>query len=231
MDKSSKTNTQVTLESIGLTENEALLYKTMIEHPQATVRELQSLTPFPRTQLYHILNSLKKHGLVTSAKEKARTRFIAEDPDALLDVLKQKEQQFNANAESLRALIPNLKNQYKGAQLGGSFKLFVGSEKYRRAYEDIINTKPKTVFTFSYTGEAPLPGVDIRKDVRAQMNMVGIEEKKIALPSGNDVELHLYAGKVLYTVPTDAEPVATLIEDKGLYSLHRNLFDITAKTV
>ena len=203
----------------------------MIDHPQASVRDLQSLAPFPRTQLYHILEGLKSHGLVTSAKERARTRYIAEDPEMLNDLIRKQEQSFAANTNAMRALIPELKNQYRSAQVGGHLKTFVGVEKYRLAYEDILKTKPQTVYTFVHTGATPLPGVDIRNDIRAKMRAHNIQEIQTNNVHMEHIELHLYAGNILYTSTNDAEPVATRIEDTYLYTMQRNIFDIVTKNV
>ena len=219
------TTTQKALESLGLTENEALLYHTMIQHPQATVRDLQAQTPFPRTQIYHILDGLKSHGLVTGAKKRTRTRYIAEDPEQLHTLLKKREESFTKNANTVRGLIPKLKNQYRSSQVGGHLQTFVGVENYREAYEDILHTKPNLIYTFAHTGEVPLPGVDIRAEIRKNMKDIGIDEKISKKLEMENTELHLYSGKILYTSMSDAEPVATLIEDKNLYTMQRNLFD------
>ncbi len=220
---------QKALETLGLTENEAVLYHTMIKHPQATVRDLQSITPFPRTQLYHILDGLKSHGLVTGTKKRARTRYIAEDPEQLQTLLKKREELFQTNANTIKGLIPKLKNQYRSSQVGGYFQTFVGVENYREAYEDILHTRPNNVYTFAHTGEIPLSGVDIRADIRKKMKEIGIEEKISKKMDMKDMELHLYAGKILYTSMNDAEPVATLIEDKNLYIMQRNMFGVLAE--
>ena len=99
--KNEKSNITSTLEKLGLSENEALLYSVMLRHPKCTVQELTTRAPFPRTMLYHVLNQLSQKGLVSSSKDKWRTLYIAESPERLYELLALRAKEFETQSPYL----------------------------------------------------------------------------------------------------------------------------------
>ncbi|MEK7083832.1 MAG: helix-turn-helix domain-containing protein [Patescibacteria group bacterium] len=247
-----KNRVMETLEKLGLGENEAVLYTLMIKHPKSTVQELQTRSPFPRTMLYYVLRQLEQRGLVTSVKEEWRTVYIAENPERLYDILATREREFAEESQSVRELIPELKNKYRLAGNRPDMRIFEGIEEYKKALEDIIISKPDVVRAYSDLSGKKKPGLEVReshehkrigKKIIKKVLFVGTDMARGEIKrrsydnytqfraaqeqlSGLGVDFQLYNGKILYTTYDDREPIALLVEDKTLYAMQCGLFDM-----
>lgn len=249
MNGKQKNNITKTLEELGLSENESVLYHICLKYPQSTVKELGAHSPFPRTMLYHVLNQLIRRGLVSTSTDKWRTVYISESPERLYDLLAQKEKEFEKQAQSIRGLIPQLKNRYKLSTQQPSVRVFEGIEGYKKALEDIILSKPEAVFAYQASGKRK-PGLEVRELHEARRIAKKIKKrtlffesaealKKISKLPYNDftewrstkrhsenfnVDFMLYDGKILYTNYGKHEPKTILIEDGALYEMQKSIF-------
>src|SRR3989338_4999674 len=147
--KSRKNNISKTLEDLGLSENEALLYSICLRYPKSTAQELSIRSPFPRTMLYHVLNQLTQRGLISTSKDKWKTLFVAENPERLYDLLAHKQKEFEKQTQAIRGLIPELKNKYRLAGKRPGVRVFDGIEEYKKALEDVILSKPDVLMVYA----------------------------------------------------------------------------------
>lgn len=249
MNKRNKSNITKTLEELGLSENEAVLYHICLKYPQSTVKELGAHSPFPRTMLYHVLNQLIRRGLVSTSTDKWRTVYISESPERLYDLLAQKEKEFDKQAHAIRGLIPQLKNKYRLSTQQPSVRIFEGIEEYKKVLEDIITSKPEVVFAYETPGKQK-PGLEVRELNEARRIAKKIKKKTLFFetadalkkisrlpyndftewrstkkPSENfSVDFMLYDGKIVYTNYGKHEPKTILIEDSALYEMQKNIF-------
>jgi len=247
-----KDTTTRTLEALYLNENEAALYTLMLNRPRSTVQELTTRAPFPRTMLYYVLKQLMQRGLVSAKKEKWRTVYVAEDPERLYDLLAQKEREFERERDTIRELIPQLKQRYRLSGERPNVRVFEGLEEYQKALEDLIITKPKEIFSYEMLAEKK-PALEVRGAHDKRRITHKIQKKVLFFESAEarqfvksrryddftqfrnikegsvaqfQVDLTLYGGKLLYTSYYDKyEPTAVLIEDNALYLMQKNLFD------
>ncbi len=251
-EKAKKTITVRTLQDIGLSENEAILYALMLDNPRSTVQELGTHTPFPRTMLYYVLKQLMMRELVSTKKDAWRTVYIAEDPQRLYDLLAQREQEFERETSTVRALIPRLKKQYRLAGERPNVRMFEGVEEYQQVLEDILASSPKEIQSYEVlTGKKPALAIRESFEKRRIARKI---KKKVLFFDQNDasqflkdrgyddytqfrsikdgsidlfsVDLMLCDGTLLYTSYYDQhEPTAVLIEDRALYDMQKNVFD------
>ncbi|HLD61205.1 MAG TPA: helix-turn-helix domain-containing protein [Patescibacteria group bacterium] len=245
-----KNSTTITLEKLGLGENEAQLYAAMLRHPKSTVQELQTRSPFPRTMLYYVLNRLVQAGLVSAVKEHWRTVYIAESPERLYDLLAEKEKEFMKDAEAVRELIPELKEKYRLAGERPGVRTMEGIDGYKKALDDIIISKPTTVYAYADVVNKK-PGIEIREAFDTKRIAKKIQKRVLLFDTSaareelkkypyNDftqfrvitdrltafaVDLQLYDGKILYTTYEGREPIAILVEDKMLFEMQKSIFD------
>lgn len=248
--QSNKKREQHLLEALGLGENEAMLYTFMLKHPKSTVQELQQRTPLPRTMLYYVLNNLTRQGLVTPIKQQWRTVFIAEDPEHLYDLLEEKQREFDQKKAEIRSIIPSLRQTYRLSGNRPGTRVFEGLDQYKMALHDIFDAKTPDLYMYIPPNEKGNPGIGLRKEFDELRKNKGIRVRILAttkvsaeqlakqyksdplcaigiLPAGDtapEVDLRLYAGKLLYTRHEKREPIALLIEDVPLYEMQRALF-------
>ena len=241
-----------TLEDLGLSESEVVLYTQMLSRPRSTVQELGTRAPFPRTMLYYVLKQLMRRGLVTAKKDGWRTEYIAEDPERLYDLLTQKEREFERKTGTIRELIPRLKQRYRLAGKRPSVRTFEGVEEYQKALEDIIVSQPDEILAYEVLG-GKKPALEMR-DAHERRRIARKIQKKTLFFEDTDslqfvknrhyddfsqfrsmkegsvapfsADVTLYDGKFLYTSYYDEhEPTAILVEDRILYEMQKNLFE------
>ena len=245
-----------TLQELGLSENEAVLYTQMLNRPRSTVQELGTHAPFPRTMLYYVLKQLMQRGLVSAKKEKWKTVYIAEDPERLSDLLANKEREFERETSTIRELIPRLKRQYRLAGERPNVRVFDGVEEYQKVLEDIIVSNPKEVIAYEVLAKKK-PALETRDAHERRRIARKIQKKVLFFERGNalqflmsrkyddftqfrsikegtiapfSTDLTLYDGKLLYTSYYDEyEPTAVLVEDRALFEMQKNLFDVLWK--
>jgi sugar-specific transcriptional regulator TrmB len=202
--------------------------------------------------LYHVLGQLEARGLVTTKKDAWRTSYVAEDPENLYDLLAHKEQVVARQTETLRALIPQLKQNYLLAGRRPSVRVFEGVDEFEKALDDVLVSGTKDIFAFEHMVEHK-PGLESRAAHerrrvlrKVQKNVLFFEnEKALDVLKGRtyndytiyrgtsggvvkafDTDVLLYNGKILYITGYGVhEPIAVLIEDASLYQMQKNLFD------
>lgn len=243
-------HTVETLQKLGLAENEALLYSLMVKYPRSTVQQLQTRTPFPRTMLYHVLDQLIKKNLVSTTKDSWRTTYIAENPARLYDILAQRQQEFHEQTQTVRELIPELKQAYLLAGSRPDVRVLDGIKGYGKALEDILATRPSTVYRYRPETTQKRSGIEtreafegkrIRKKIVAHELLFDSRSARTELSTRAyddytqfrvitaqlqpfQADLTLYSGKLLYITYSNSEPTATIIEDKNLFTMQQQLF-------
>ncbi len=249
--KEEKNKTITTLEKLGLTENEAVLYEVILGIGSATAQEIVIRSPFTRTMLYHILDKLLERGLISLKKDKSKSVYTAEDPEHLYDILAKKEKEFKEEQIAIRSLVPKLKHSYLLAGKRTSVRTFDGMAEYKKVLEDIIISKPKGVLSYRMlekkkTGAQVWNAFDKRRVTKKIDEKVLFFESKKSLRAllkykYNDfthfrgvadtdtdkfeVEFSIYGNKILYTNFNDKyEPTAVLIEDENLAQMQKSLF-------
>src|SRR3989338_8163639 len=106
------------LKKIGLSENEAEVYITLLELGSATAQEIATKSGIKRTTIYVQIEALMKMGLVSSFEKEMnngkvpKTYFRAEDPEHLKKIV-GKERALMAERESmLEKILPGLGKIY-----------------------------------------------------------------------------------------------------------------------
>jgi sugar-specific transcriptional regulator TrmB len=90
------------LKEIGLKDNEAKVYISLVKLSKVTATKLSKESKIERTLTYKILEELIEKGLATYSIENKKRYFTASDPEKILIDLKEKE-------HKLKELIPELK--------------------------------------------------------------------------------------------------------------------------
>lgn len=241
------------LQSLGLSENEAILYSKLLLTSSNTVQQLEGLALFPRTMLYHVLNQLIAKGLVESGKSKTKTVFTAKDPETLYELLHKKEKEFEQERQSVRELIPILKNEFLLFGEIPNVRTFKGIEEYQKVLDEVLLSKPTEIYSYENL-ESRKSGLEVRENFdrrrvirKIKKNVLFFEKeyslKALAKINYNDYtvfrsiqntelspftcDVMLFAGKILYTTyPENKEPVAVLIEDRHLFEMQKNIFNV-----
>ena len=84
-------NLEQNLQKIGLSDKESILYLAGLQTGPATMQELVNSAQLKRATVYELVESLKEKGLIKTVLKGRRKIYIAEDPQNISPLIKQKE--------------------------------------------------------------------------------------------------------------------------------------------
>lgn len=120
----------------GLSEDEALVYETLLLHgPQSVGTQLPRVS-IKRGLLYKVLDRLIQRGLVTEKISKKRAIFVAQPPDTLLKIIEDQESELRKTRENFVRALPEMKAKYVISTERPVIQFFEGTEGLRKIYED-----------------------------------------------------------------------------------------------
>src|SRR3989344_4358054 len=96
----------VDLERLGLNRNEAKVYYALLLKGEATAQELVKSLGVYRNIVYDNLEKLKEKGLVSFINIGPKRKFIAEKPEAILDLLESRQQDLNKKVKTAKEMLP-----------------------------------------------------------------------------------------------------------------------------
>ncbi len=124
------------LKEIGLSENEAKIYTSLLQLGPTTTGPIIKKTGLYRVIVYDTLEKLLKLGLVNYSLKKNRKQFEAEDPKQIIELIKNKE----VIANSIIKELENLKRNKKIEQ--GNF-IYEGWKGIKAAQENYLKEAAK----------------------------------------------------------------------------------------
>lgn len=97
-----------TLEKIGLTRNESLVYIALLRLSTSRTGEILKKSGLNSGKIYEILESLKIKGLASESVINNVRHFTAAPPSQLLDYVERKKEEISKDEETVKSLIPEL---------------------------------------------------------------------------------------------------------------------------
>ena len=80
------------LKSLGFTDSEARIYLLSLETGPSSVQDLAKKAKVSRVTTYAVIESLKKHGLMSSVEKGKKTLYTAENPERLVSYVQSRMQ-------------------------------------------------------------------------------------------------------------------------------------------
>ena len=190
------------LNKLGLSDAESLLYLTVLKIGNATVKDLAKESGFHRTNIYDVLEKLKEKGLITYYKAGKTTIYKAADPENLSALLREKQL-------FLDSLMPDLKKLQELHMESIEVDIFKGNEGMKASWRDMIKER-KTISGFGVRGQLReyLPefaGQFLRDLKRYKIKYYGIYVR------GEKEPPHGFYTDVRYVPKEMSSPVATFI--------------------
>ncbi|MDP3989183.1 MAG: helix-turn-helix domain-containing protein [bacterium] len=121
------------LEQYGFTKNETSIYIYLLKLIEATAFEIAKATGIPRSTVYITLESLKKQGFISQFRKNNVAYFAVENPNRLINSLKQKEEVIESIMPEMRALTTHNIDAPVA-------KLYTGINGIKIGLEDILET-------------------------------------------------------------------------------------------
>jgi sugar-specific transcriptional regulator TrmB len=233
---------------LGLGDKEMAIYLALLEYGASSVRNLAALTNLNRGTTYDILKKLQEAGLVSFFHKNTKQNFVAEDPERILKLLSDREQDLKKSEERIKKLIPELRSlQEKG---GGkpTTKFYEGRTGVKFILDDVLlsikNQADKNYYVYSAEGVredvyGAYPDFNkkrIKNNIKANTismspggGTYGMDERKWLKTekssAGNMTYILIYADKCAFISRSSHDaPVGVIIENKMIYETQKILF-------
>lgn len=135
------------LKQVGLTENEAEIYLTLLKLGEVSIYKIAEHCKISRPNIYDIVKILVKKGLATFIIKNNKKYYRSVAPEKLLEIIKEKE-------KNLLDILAELNKIYETTKVRPVIEIFEEVEGLKTIMNDVIKVK-KDIWIFS--------GVDINK--------------------------------------------------------------------
>lgn len=226
------------LEEAGLTISEAKIYLSLLENGASRAGEISRLTGIHRRSVYDALERLIEKGLASYIKTNNRKYYEAVNPERLLELIKEKE-------DNIKKLLPELMLLRKLSDEKKEVLFFRGKQAIKTVFDDQIK-EAKEVLIF---GDAVnvneivkyyFPHFDnerVEKNIKVRMLFDQSAKKEPYLKTiplaeirfvkkGNKspVSTNIYGDKISIII-WDETPKAILIAEPALANSFRSYFE------
>lgn len=233
------------LKNLGFSDKSAGIYLALLGLGPSSVRKLAEKTGLNRGTVYDNLKWLQRNKLIGFYKENKKQLFVAENPEKLHNLIKQKSQELEETDRKLDKFIPELKSIYdKGGER--PIARYYNKNQISKILEDIIATcensdeKEYRIYStagireYLYNGFATFSDVRISKGIAVKVIAIGeggelrgLDERKWLLAKNAiPTSILIYPGKTAYiSLNAKDEPVGVVIENDGVYQTQKVIFD------
>lgn len=127
------------LEQIGLNDAEASVYLASLEGGAQPASELASRAKLKRGHTYNLLSSLQKRGLIQEYERAGAKQFVAADPETLISILEQEEEEINQSRDELITILPALEKLRSPAIVPPKVRFYQGLDGVLEVLDDTIS--------------------------------------------------------------------------------------------
>ncbi len=126
------------LSEIGLSRSEIAVYFALLELGSSTTGPIIKKAGIASGKAYLVLDKLQKKGLVTYVIESGTKHYQANDPERLMDYMKEKSQELMQKEQELKKIIPKLKAEYEEKKYKPIAEVYEGVKGFKTFYEFIL---------------------------------------------------------------------------------------------
>lgn len=231
----------------GIPEKEARVYIALLELGPSSVSEVAKRAKVPRTNTYHLLNALVAKGLVSFHEKTSKMVFSAEDPHRIVQMLKNKSEEYNRFHKEANELMPEFRSIYNKQDGKLRMRFFEGVEGVISAYEDTLTAQEEILgyasveyqhnffpgYFPSYYTRRTKAGISVRcflADTPETRRIKTLDKahlrKTYLIPQRFAIspEINIYDNKV--AIMSLKEKFGAIIESKEVADAFRNVFEL-----
>ena len=101
---------EVFLQELGLSSKEVRVYLALLKRGPSSVRQLAEASQINRGTTYDIIKALQDQGLVSFYEQEKKSYFVAEDPQAFAQVLKDRKNNLDQLGTQFSDVLPQLRS-------------------------------------------------------------------------------------------------------------------------
>lgn len=225
---------------MGLTHNEALVYRALLELGPSLAGQISRKTGLHRRTIYDTTEMLIKKGLIGYILKNNRRLFEASSPQKFLGILKEKE-------DLIKNSLPEMLFFYNKTKEKEETNFYKGKLGLKTVFEDQIETGKEILIL----GASPL-AYEIfqfyfrwfdktRKEKKIKTKIIfNRTEKKIKIPYAeikylpqkysSPLAVNIYGDKVAIILWSKENPIAIVIKNKEISQGYKKYFELLWKT-
>lgn len=246
--KDDKSAFLILLNQLGLSEAEATTYQALLELEAVSIRKVADATGINRGTTYEIIKRLVTMGLVSVRHSGAREYYSAESPEKIYHLLQDKRKDLWQAQQLAKEVIPELMAQKARPQGRPLVRYYEDDEGIVAILKDVLQTCGQLGSPEYYAySSLPLRQYMYRKFPQFTQRRIdeGINVKVIAVGEGGEHAdaserkwlpeptkavissyVLIYGNKVAnISISNDFTPYGVVIEDEGVASMQRVLFE------
>ena len=233
------------LEKLGLNRNEAIVYLGLIKKGQASAAELVKTLGIHRNIVYDNIEKLIEKGLVSYINEGNKKKFIAKNPESIIEFLDSKKVNIDKEIKVAKTLIPEIDKLLSIKKIEQEASLFRGVKGIKKILIDILKSNEYWVIGVSNAsieilGETFWKNFNIKrrsKRIKEHLlfnngfkNVVNIisnsysNHKVLPKELTQVTEIMFFHNKVAVIVYSK-EPIAVLIENPDVFITFKQQFE------
>lgn len=230
-----------TLEGFGLTHNEAVVYRALLEFGQSLAGQLSRKTGLHRRTVYDTTEMLIKKGVVGYILRNNRRLFEASSPNVFLEMVKEKE-------NAVTGALPEMLSCYNEIKEKQETNFYKGRAGLKTVFEDQIQEGKEILIL----GASPLAYEVLqyyfkwfdkrRKEHKIRTRIIfDRTEKKLNIPLSeirylpqkytSPLAVNIYGDKVAIILWSKENPFAILIKNKEISEGYRKYFELMWKGI
>ena len=225
------------LQELGLTKSESKVYLALVDNGPSKAGLLTRKTGIHRRNVYDSIEMLIQKGLVSYIKENNVRIYSAVEPNRLLEILKEKE-------DNIKSILPELEQKYNFIQAKRGTDFFRGKQALKSIFDDQLKEGKEILLL----GACPFAKdivkyyfqkydkERVRKKIKVKAIFSGKIDYKIPLSEikylatqfNSPTATNIYGDKVAIILWTE-EPFAILIHQKEIADSYREYFNLLWK--
>jgi len=142
-----------TLQKLDLSPKESKVYIALLGSGPASLRAVAENIELNRGTTYDTLKSLMKKGLVSFYDKDKKKHFVAEDPENLVSILRDKRREIVRAKKELAKILPELQARFESGDERPSVKLYENEGGAKAILEDVLrdmsDKKNKEYYVYS----------------------------------------------------------------------------------
>ncbi len=233
---------------IGLETRDKRVYEALVASPQTSLRKLADLTDVNRGSVYESIKKLVDAGLVGSIEVGKQRRYMASDPKAIIELLKERQHKAQAAEQLANSYIATLVKLTKPNEIVPFATFYEDNEGVAAILRDVIATcsalrsRPYRVIStkrlrqYLYQNFSNFTQRRIDEKIKVRVIAVGtggvrdnLSERKW-LPATRDTGPNcytiIYGDKTAFISMSETNVLSgTVVDNEGVASLQKELFD------
>ncbi|MCC6323904.1 hypothetical protein IT400_03895 [Candidatus Nomurabacteria bacterium] len=242
------TNEKILIEA-GLSEEQALVYGTLLDRGPQKASALATWTGIKRGLIYKVLEQLETMNLVEKkGGEGTVALFSPLHPSSLINMVEARAKSIMLTKETLTYSLGGLASKFNLLSGKPNVQFFEGKDGVAKVIRDSYTAKNE-ILTYAdneamnkYYPELNKENVTMRKKLKLKKRIISIDTPYIRELAKNDdpeiterrvvesidsfaTAMQIYDDKVTYITLDPNKSIGVIIEDASIYKMHKTLFE------